>query len=154
MGTNETIQNSGLNTLQIVLIAVAAALFLAIVIYEIVRFYKQKAIREEEKSREVEPVNIKHGVRYTEDQTVVTKQGNMNITFDKNDFILKQNVTYVADHKGELKPGKYVVLSPSGGEEAFNIRIGKFVKEYKHNQKIIITEGTEVTSVSGNVILR
>ena len=138
----------------IIIISIAGALFLGVLIYEIVRFYKKKAIREEEKSREVEEVKIKNGVRYTEDQTVVTKQGDMNISFDKKDFFLLQNKTYVADHKGDLKPGKYVVLSPSGGEEAFNIRIGKFVKEYKHNQKIIISEGTEVTAVSGDVILR
>ena len=154
MGGVEGGLNSGLKTVDIIIISVVCVAFLCLVIYEIIRFYKKKAIREEEKSREVEDVKIKKGVRYTEDQTVITKQGDMNITFDRKDFVLEHNKTYVADHKGDLKPGKYVVLSPSGGEDSFNIRIGDFVKEYKHNQKIIITEGTTVTAVSGDVILR
>lgn len=143
-----------MKTVDIVGLCIAGVLFLALLTISIVRFYKQKAIREEEKSREVEDVVVKRGVRYTEDETVVTKGGDMNVSYAKGDVVLKQNQVYVADPKGVVKPGKYVVLSPSGNEETFNIRIGKYVKNYKHNQKIVIADGVEISSVSSNVILR
>lgn len=143
-----------MNTVDIVGLCIAGALFLALLIISIVRYYKQKAIRDEQKTREVEDVVVKRGVRYTEDETVVTKGGDMNVSYSKGDIVLKQNQVYVADPKGFLKPGKYVVLSPFGNEETFNIRIGKYVKLYKHNQKIVIADGAEISCVSGNVILR
>lgn len=143
-----------MNTLEIIALCAAGALFLTLCIVGIVRIARQRAVRAEEMTREVDPVNIKKGVRYTEDATVVTKAGEMNVTYERKDVLLKENQTQVSDPKGELKPGKYVVLSTTGENQTFNIRIGNYVKEYKHNQKIVIPAGTEVTCVSGTVILR
>ena len=39
-------------------------------------------------------------------------------------------------------------------DEKFNLRVGAYVKEYKHNQKIVLAEGQEITAVNCTVILR
>ena len=104
--------------------------------------------------REVDQVNIKKGVRYTEDQTVVDEEGNMNVSFGQNDVVLQQNVTEVVGRKNKVKPGKYTLLSSKDEDENFNLRVGSYVKEYKHNQKIVLAEGQEITAVNCTVILR
>ena len=104
--------------------------------------------------REVDQVNIKKGVRYTEDQTVVDEEGNMNVSFGQNDVVLQQNVTEVVGRKNKVKPGKYTLLSSKDEDENFNLRVGAYVKEYKHNQKIVLAEGQEITAVNCTVILR
>lgn len=143
-----------LTTGTIVLISVIGAIFVATFATSSVRYFKRKKQRTEEESREVEDVEIKKGVRYTDDMTVVDKLGDMNISFGKGDLLLKQNVTYTACKKSEFKPGKYTILSSKEGEETFNVRLGTYVKEYKHNQNVVIAEGEEITPVSTDIILR
>ena len=104
--------------------------------------------------REVDDVMTKKGVRYTTDQTVVDEDGNMNVSYGSDDVVLKQNTTEIVGRKNYVKPGKWVVLSTSGETEKFNIRVGAYVKEYSHNQTIVLAEGEEVTAISCNVILR
>ncbi len=104
--------------------------------------------------REVDDVNIKKGVRYTVDQTVVTENGEMNVSFGKDDVVLSQNVTEIVGVKNRVKPGKYTVLSTKDEDDKFNLRIGAYVKEYAHNQKIVLAEGQEITAVNCSVILR
>jgi len=109
-----------------------------------------KGLRE----REVDGVNIKNGVRYTIDQTVVDENGNMNLSFGKEDIILKQNQTEIVGVKNKIKPGKYTLLSSQDDKSEFNIRVGTYVNEYKHNQSIVLSEGQEITAVNCSVILR
>ena len=104
--------------------------------------------------REVEDTLTKKGVRYTVDQTVVDENGNMNVSFGSGDIVLKQGETETVGVKNKVKPGKYTMLSTKDEDETFNIRVGAYVKEYKHNQKIVLADGEEITSVNGNVILR
>ena len=104
--------------------------------------------------REVEDVNIKKGVRYTVDQTVVDENGEMNVSFAKGDIVLQQGETEVVGVKNKVKPGKYTLLSAKEEDETFNLRVGTYVKEYKHNQKIVLAEGQEITAVNCTVILR
>ena len=104
--------------------------------------------------REVDDVNIKKGVRYTVDQTVVTEDGEMNVSFGKDDVVLSQNVTEIVGVKNRVKPGKYTVLSTKDEDDKFNLRIGAYVKEYAHNQKIVLADGQEITAVNCSVILR
>lgn len=137
----------------IVLIVVGALFFLTFV-YNLVRLIRNRKKRAEEKLREVDDTITKHGVRYTPDMTVVDTEGNMNISFGKGDVVLKQNETYVVEKRGYVKPGKYCVLATHDKEDKFNIRIGAYVKEYHHNQEIVLAEGEEITAVSTNVLLR
>ena len=104
--------------------------------------------------REVDDVNIKKGVRYTVDQTVVNENGEMNVSFSQGDVVLQQNQTEVVGVKNKVKPGKYTMLSSKDEDETFNLRVGAYVKEYKHNQKIVLAEGQEITAVNCTVILR
>ena len=104
--------------------------------------------------REVEDTLTKKGVRYTVDQTVVDENGKMNVSFGSGDIVLKQGETETVGVKNKVKPGKYTMLSTKDEDETFNIRVGAYVKEYKHNQKIVLADGEEITSVNGNVILR
>ena len=55
--------------------------------------------------------------------------------------------------KSPIKPGKYTVLSAYSNEETFNIRIGGFVKEYKHGQEIVLADGDEICPTSTTIIL-
>lgn len=106
------------------------------------------------KDREVDDVNIKKGVRYTVDQTVVDENGEMNVSFGQGDVVLNQGVTEIVGVKNKVKPGKYTMLSAKDEDEKFNLRVGAYVKEYKHNQKIVLAEGQEITAVNCTVILR
>lgn len=104
--------------------------------------------------REVDDILKKKGVRYTVDQTVVDEQGNMNVSYGSGDVMLVQGQTEVVGVKNKVKPGKYTLLSTADESEVFNVRVGTYVKEYKHNQTIVLADGEEITSVNGNVILR
>ncbi|NCB48011.1 MAG: hypothetical protein EOM55_00030 [Clostridia bacterium] len=106
------------------------------------------------KNREVDNVEVKNGVRYTVDQTVLDEQGNVNISLSQKDNVLKMNKTEIVGIKNFVKPGKYTLLSTSDDEKTFNIRVGSYVTEYHHNQSIVLTEGQEVTAVNCSVILR
>ena len=132
-------------------------IILAVVIMFIVgaiRLAKKRKTEAEIASREVDDVTMKKGVRYTDDMTIVTQDGDTNISFGKGDCVLKQNQTYVADRKGYVHPGKYTILATKEDEETFNVRIGVYVREYHHGQEIVLTEGEEITPVSTDIILR
>lgn len=138
----------------IALIVVLGVIFVETFTTSVVRYAKNKKTRAEEASREVDDVNTKRGIRYTEDATIVDKLGDMNISYNKGDLLLKQNYTYHPKKSANLKPGKYTILSARDNEEAFNVRIGTYVKEYKHGEDIVLAEGEEITPVSTDIILR
>ena len=104
--------------------------------------------------REVDDIQVKHKTRYTVDQTVVDEQGNMNISYSSKDILIAQKKTESVGIKNKVKPGKYNILSTTGEEDSFNIRLNGYVKEYKHNQKIVLAEGDEITPVNNSIILR
>ncbi len=106
------------------------------------------------KNREVDNVQVKNGVRYTVDQTVLDEQGNVNISLSQKDTVLQMNKSEIVGIKNRVKPGKYTLLSTSGEDETFNIRVGSYVNEYRHNQSIVLTEAQEITAVNCSVILR
>ena len=93
-------------------------------------------------------------MRYTPDSEIVDDQGNMNISYVKHDVILQPRKTVVVSKKGVVHPGKYTVLSAYENEETFNIRIGLYVKEYKHGQEVVLAEGDEICPTSTTIILR
>ena len=124
------------------------------VIVSIVRVIKKAKIRAEEKTREVDDVIIKHGVRYTPEATIVDKEGVENVTFIKGDIIIKpRKVMKVGKHE-EVKPGKWTILASNDSVTVFNVRVGNYVQEYKHGQEIILAEGDEICPTSTTIILR
>lgn len=114
----------------------------------------KKKAKADSKSREAEDVVVKNGTRYTPDAEIVDKEGNMNLSYVKNDIVLQPRKMVVVDKKGLIKPGKYTVLSAYENEETFNIRIGLYVKEYKHGQEIVLVQGDEICPTSSTIILR
>lgn len=134
--------------------AVVALVVILCIVLTLVKGKKAKKLREEQESREVEGVKIKHGVRFSEDATIKTETGEQNISYVQNDIILQPRKMVTVSTKGQLKPGKWTVLSAYGNEETFNIRIGLYVKEYKHGQEIVLAEGEEICPTSTTIILR
>ena len=122
-----------------------------VTIRRMVRRHKEKKASE---LKQAEGVVEKDGVRYTPDAEIVGDDGEMNISYVKKDVILQPRKVVVVDKKGAVKPGKYTVLSAYQNEETFNIRIGLYVKEYKHGQEIVLAEGDEICPTSSSIILR
>lgn len=137
-----------------VVYGVCAAIVLLITILAIVKFVKKRKSKKASESKQAEGVVEKGGVRYTPDAEIVKEDGETNISFIKEDIILQPRKAVLVDKKGPLKPGKYTVLSAYESEDSFNIRIGLYVKEYKHGQEIVLAQGEEVCPTSTTIILR
>lgn len=136
---------------------IGGLIILAIVIafiVTVVRTIKKAKIRAEEKTREVDEVVIKHGVRYTPEATIVDEKGNDNVTYIKDDIIIKPRKVMVVGKGADIKPGKWTILASNEKATTFNVRIGNYVQEYKHGQKIVLTEGDEICPTSTTIILR
>jgi len=138
---------------QIICIILGGVVVLQFVVLGFVN-YKYTKMLNAMKNREVDNVQIKNGVRYTVDQTVLDEQGNVNISLSQKDVVLQMNKVEIVGIKNAVKPGKYTLLSTKGEDETFNIRVGSYVTEYHHNQSIVLAEGQEVTAVNCSVILR
>ncbi|MBQ7466738.1 MAG: hypothetical protein IJS74_01550 [Clostridia bacterium] len=123
-------------------------------IITIKKMVKKNKEKKESKSRQVEDVVEKDGVRYTPDAEIVDKEGNQNVSYVKDDIVLQPRKMVKVDKKGVIKPGKYTVLSAYENEGTFNIRIGNYVKEYKHGESIVLAEGEEICPTSSTIILR
>lgn len=132
----------------------AALIVILLVVLVCVKAHKAKKNKQEKKTREVEGVVESNGVRYSEDATIVDKDGNQNVSLVKNDIVLQPRKMVTVSTRGPLKPGKWTVLSAYGNESTFNIRIGLYVKEYKHGQEIVLAEGDEICPTSTTIILR
>lgn len=133
-----------------VIIAIVVGTILAGVISTI----RKAKIRAEEKTREVDEVVVKHGVRYTPEATIIDEKGNDNVTYVKGDIIIQpRKVVKVGKHE-DVKPGKWTILATNDKATTFNVRIGNYVQEYKHGQEIVLTEGDEICPTSTTIILR
>lgn len=133
-------------------------LFVAIVlissIVTIVNMVKARKEKNAKKDREVNVVEEKGGVRYTPDATIVNEDGEATVSYVQNDILLQPRKVVEVGKKSGIKPGKYTILSAYGNETTFNVRIGNFVKEYKHGQEVVLADGDEICPTSTTVILR
>ena len=136
------------------LYGLAAFVVLLSILIACIKAAKNKKRKAELKKREVSDVVVSHNVRYSEDATIVKENGEQNVSYVKHDIILQPRKMVQVSTKGDLKPGKWTVLSAYGNEDTFNIRIGLYVKEYKHGQEIILAEGDEICPTSTTIILR
>ena len=136
---------------QIAIIVIAVIIVIGIIAVALVA--ARKKAKDKTDSETAGKVNVIDGVRYTESDKI-SSDGEINVTHNESDLILKKGKTFKAEKNGALMPGKYTVLSSSDGADSFNIRAGGFVREYKHGDSIVIAEGDEVTAVSHTVVLR
>lgn len=148
--------------MEILYIGIAAALlcYAGLMVLKIVVNKKRQA-KELGIQKEKEKLNldIVDDVRYTVEENPVTvdevtQEETVNATYKQADIILPQSTPMTVSTEGELKPGKYIILSTDENISTFNIRVGIYVREYKHNQEIVLAEGDTICAVSCNVILR
>lgn len=121
------------------------------------------AVKNKKKKEEIDAINsdnkaddvkIVDGVRYTNSSKEMEGEGDIAITHNVGDIILKMGKEYTVETLGTIIPGKYTILSTSDSDEKFNIRIGEFVREYSHRDNIVLAEGQKICAVSHDVILR
>ena len=67
--------------------------------------------------------------------------------------VIAQGESIVVGSEGRIPCGEYTMES-CDGEEKFNVRIGRYVKEYENGCKVVLTEKQKVTPVSTSIILR
>ena len=133
---------------------VIIAIVVGTIIGGVISTVKKSKIRAEEKTREVDDVVVKHGVRYTPEATIVDEKGNDNVTYIQGDIIIKpRKVAKVGKH-ADIQPGKWTILATNEKATTFNVRVGNYVQEYKHGQEIVLSEGDEVCPTSTTIILR
>ncbi len=93
--------------------------------------------------------------RYTYETDTLTADGETKISLTKGDIVLSQGVTYkVGVGKDLIKPGKYIMLTSDQDTGKFNVRVDSYVREYGHNQEIVLADNSEITAVSHTIILR
>lgn len=137
-------------------LGVAAVAYISLLTIKIVRNKKRKKQEEAIHAEKVEKnLDIVDDVRYTmETNPVEAETGETNITHLQGDIILSQNTPVTVEQNGRIKPGKYILISTDPNVSAFNIRVGIYVREYKHNQEIVVADGDTICAVSCSVILR
>ncbi len=107
-----------------------------------------------QKKRSSENLVETKDARYTYETDTVNAEGDAKVSFVKGDYMLQAGVTYKVGKNLDLKPGKYIILTTDESTDKFNIRVGSYVREYTHNQEIVLSDNSEITSVSHSIILR
>lgn len=133
--------------LSVVLLVVAAVLLaFAVAILVIAKKAKSAPVQKEEEKEE--KIKVVDGVRYAEEPSV------KKVSHREGDFVLAVGKTAKAEKDGELLPGQYTVLAGADGAEAFNVRVGGFVREFHHGDTIVLADDDEITAVSHTIVLR
>lgn len=127
-----------MNILDIVLIIICSILAVTVIILLSVIL----------KNKKNEVVEI-DGVRYSDPANMFDA-----VTHFEGDFVLEVGKEYKIDKSGEVKPGIYKILSASSSVKKFNVRLGSFVREYQHNQEVVLKENDTICAVSHTAILR
>jgi hypothetical protein len=105
-------------------------------------------------------IDEKRGVRYTVEDAPIFKEDEKtneieaNVTFDKEDILLRRGFKYVVGENNKIKAGKYTLLTTEEGIDEFNIRRNNYVRTYEHNSSVVLAEGDELTPINIAVILR
>lgn len=68
-------------------------------------------------------------------------------------IVIAQGESVVVGSEGRIPCGEYTMES-CDGEEKFNVRIGRYVKEYENGTTVVLTEKQKITPVSTSIILR
>ena len=140
-----------INILPWILLGIFVVIVAIATTFTIVKFVRDK----KKAPKKANPVVVKDDVRLTPTDEIKNDDDSVKISYVENDILLQpRKMKVVGTKKGQLKPGKYTVLSAYQNEEKFNIRIGNFVKEYTHGQEIVLAEGDEICPTSTAIILR
>lgn len=99
-------------------------------------------------------VYVKKDVRYTKNEEVTDKNGNIKISFNEGDILLDRDQTYLVAKESKLLPGKYTVLIANDNMPSVKIRLSGIVRTFEHNSEIVLAEGDKICAISGTVVLR
>jgi len=121
-----------------VVIALAAIILLIIIVGGV------KSIKKNKKIEQVESSETQIEVKASEETKEEVKS--MKI-------VIAQGESVVVGSEGRIPCGEYTMES-CDGEESFNVRIGRYVKEYKNGSVVVLTEKQKITPVSTSIILR
>lgn len=113
-----------------------------------------KAVRKNKLEIKIKNLEIKGKNRYTAEENAVNSDGSQNLTYKKEDIILSVGKVYEVHPKNGIMPGKYILLSTNDKENAFNLRLGTYVREYTHGAEIVLAEGDTICAVNMPIILR
>lgn len=102
--------------------------------------------RKKKKKAATEQVQSKSEIK-KEDGTPV-------VGLNRGDITIGVQTTLKAEKGGVLAPGRYTILSADSSVDKFNVRLGKFVKECRHGDIVVLAEGDEITPTSNTIILR
>ncbi|MCL2848334.1 MAG: hypothetical protein FWE13_06305 [Firmicutes bacterium] len=133
------------------ILALTIVMLIAIIVIIILAV---RAKKRSQRGIQAPKVKVHKKVRYSADEKEIEANGEVNVTHHRGDFNIKRGEIYTANRKGELLPGKYTVLSTSESENKFNIRIGRYAREYSHGDTIVIPDGETIASPSHSLVLR
>ena len=133
----------------IILICAGAVVIVALVIIAVL---KRKNRRLKDGTR-AEDVKVIDGVRYSKSD-VIESGGEAAVTHRPGDFVLAQGKSVRAVQGGTFLPGKYTVLATGDQTQTFKLRLGGYVREYRHGDEVVIGDGETVSAVSCSVIFR
>lgn len=136
----------------LLVLGILLAIFVIALIVLSVKLHKISK-RAEAGEQRADKVKVVKGVRYSTDDVVSDNDG-MSISHVPGDFILVRNEVYRAERGGALMPGVYTALSANGADRNFKLRVGGLVKNFVHDDEVVIGEGEEISAVSATVILR
>ena len=124
-------------------ILISVVIGLASLILLIILIGAVKGIRKNKKKEEItNDVNIESNVSAEVKEEVRPMK-----------IVIAQGESIVVGSEGRIPCGEYTMES-CDGEEAFNVRIGRYVKEYKNGSVVVLTEKQKITPVSTSIILR
>lgn len=67
--------------------------------------------------------------------------------------VLAPGDSIVVGSEGRIPCGEYT-LESSDGSETFNVRIGRYVKEYTNGCTVVLTEKQKVTAINTTIIIK
>ena len=67
--------------------------------------------------------------------------------------VLAQGESLTVGSEGRIPCGEYT-LESADGCDTFNVRIGRYVKEYQNGCTVVLTEKQKVTAVSTTIIIK
>ena len=67
--------------------------------------------------------------------------------------VLAPGDSVVIGSEGRIPCGEYT-LESSDGSETFNVRIGRYVKEYANGCTVVLTEKQKVTAINTTIIIK
>jgi len=115
-----------------------------------------RANKRKDRTKKAPKVVVRDGVRYSHKDTFIEVNGNVNVTHNRGDVAIAKGKLYTANRSrnSALLPGKYTILTTAQAEEKFNVRLGRYLREYTHGDTIVIPEGETIICTSHSLLLR